>query len=436
MAVCNSISGFWRTVWPAALPEDTEPQRRKKVAVRAAQLAVAALVLVPVTAAIVAGLDRRTLLQAAGLALLSLVYIAWSWHGMREPVRALLGEANRQQADASRLSAWPSTVIYFIIQLGLAGLICYQSYFGPQRSVAWLVLLVPVAHSAMLLRRWGIVTVSGISLGLLVLTVVLRYGWEIVPMALMAFPFALFFTLIFTLLAVGSEKARQEVERLAGELAEANLKLRESAVQAQELAATRERNRVASEIHDSLGHYLTVVNVQLEAARALQPGNPAGAAAAVAKAQALTREGLQEVRRSVSALRASPLDKRSLPEALRCLVEENREAGLQTELETAGEARRLPGLAELTLYRAAQEGLTNVRKHARTANARLVLDFRQPSRVRVTVSDRGGGAVAGDSEKAGFGLLGLRERAQLLGGRVQVRTGPGQGFTLEVEVPG
>jgi len=193
---------------------------------------------------------------------------------------------------------------------------------------------------------------------------------------------------------------------------------------------------VAGEIHDSLGHYLTVVNVQLEAARALQPGDPAGAAAAVAKAQALTREGLQEVRRSVSALRASPLDNRSLAEALRRLVEENREAGLQTEVETAGEARRLPQPAELTLYRAAQEGLTNVRKHARTAHARLLLDFRQASLVRVTVSDQGAGAVAGDSDKAGFGLLGLRERAQLLGGRVRVWTEPGQGFTLEVEVPG
>jgi len=113
-------------------------------------------------------------------------------------------------------------------------LICYQSYFGPQRSVAWLVLLLPVAHSAILLRRWGIVIVSGISLGLLVLTVVLRYGWEIVPVALMAFPFALLFTLVFTLLAVGSEKARQEVGRLAGELTQANLKLREYAVQAEE----------------------------------------------------------------------------------------------------------------------------------------------------------------------------------------------------------
>jgi signal transduction histidine kinase len=432
----NLPAGIWNTVWPATLSTDSELQRRQKFTVRCAQSAVAALVLVPVTATIVTGLYQRSALQAGGLVLLSLLYILWSWHGMREPVSRLFGETQAKQPAARVPGVWPGTVIYFVVQLGLAGLICYQSFYWRERPVAWLVLLPPVAHSVILLRRWGITLVSVSSLALLLATVASCYGWQEVPSALLAFPFALLFTLVFTLLAVSSGKARQQEEHLAGELAAANAKLRQYAVQAEELAATRERNRLAGEIHDSLGHYLTVVNVQLEAARALQPRDPPGADAALAKAQALTLEGLQEIRRSVSALRASPLDNRSLTEALRRLVEENRAAGLEAELQVSGAARRLSPQAELTLYRAAQEGLTNVRKHAQTTRARLGLDFRAGAKVLLSVRDQGVGMAPEAPEAVGFGLLGLRERAQLLGGEVRVRPGHNQGFTLEVEVPG
>jgi signal transduction histidine kinase len=261
------------------------------------------------------------------------------------------------------------------------------------------------------------------------------HGWNSLPEALLEFSYGVLFTLVFSTLAVSSEKARGKVEGLAGELSAANRKLREYAVQAEELAAARERNRLAREIHDSLGHYLTVVNMQIEAARALQNCDPARARDALDKAQALTQQGLQDIRRSVATLRASPLNDQPLAEALRQIVDGSCATGLPAEMQVWGETRVLSPQARLTLYRAGQEGLTNVRKHARASQARLVLDFRSTTKVCLSVTDDGAGAAAGAAAAGGFGLLGLRERAQLLGGTVRVQTVPGAGFALEVEVP-
>jgi signal transduction histidine kinase len=135
----------------------------------------------------------------------------------------------------------------------------------------------------------------------------------------------------------------------------------------------------------------------------------------------------------VSTLRTSPLQDRPLDEALRQLVVENETAGLHVEWEVLGRPRALSPQAALTVYRAAQEGLTNCRKHSGVNVARMTADYRERERVRLTVSDNGTGS---SEAREGFGLLGLKERAHLLGGTVAVRTEPGQGLVLEVEVPG
>jgi len=238
---------------------------------------------------------------------------------------------------------------------------------------------------------------------------------------------------VFTNVAISERAARGEVERLAAELQAANQKLREYAAQVEELATTKERNRVAREIHDSLGHYLTVINVQLEAAQLLVPADPERAMTALRKAQSLAQEGLADVRRSVAALRAAPTGSRPLPEAVAELVQETRAAGIVANLDVRGQPRELAPQAELTLYRAAQEALTNVRKHARASRADLTLDYGNGDRVRLVVEDNGVGAA---EPNGGFGLLGLRERAQLVGGQVVIRSAPGEGFRVEVETPG
>jgi signal transduction histidine kinase len=237
------------------------------------------------------------------------------------------------------------------------------------------------------------------------------------------------FAAVVTKLLVQEQRARTE-------LAETHGRLREYALQAERLAAAEERNRVARDIHDGLGHALTVVQMQIKAARAVlaadrEKADPKKADTVLAKAQNQAEEALREVRRSVSALRepAAPVP---LPEALKALAEETSAAGVPTTLDIAGTVRQLPEQAHETLFRAAQEGLTNVRKHARATRAGLALDYSRPASVRLVVSDDGVGSTGSGH---GFGLLGIEERAAHAGGVAALESVPGKGSTLSVEVP-
>src|SRR5262249_35990305 len=189
---------------------------------------------------------------------------------------------------------------------------------------------------------------------------------------------------------------------------------------------------IARDIHDGLGHYLTVVHVQLEAAQALLTRDPNAAREALHKAQELTREGLAEVRRSVALLRGAR-PQRQLVAAIEKLADECSADGIEAALKLSGSPRPLPEPVEITLYRAAQEALTNVRRHARASHLNIELAFAPTDGIRLRVEDDGVGA---DTVGQGFGLIGLRERAESVGGKIAVRSARGKGFTLEVELPG
>lgn len=234
------------------------------------------------------------------------------------------------------------------------------------------------------------------------------------------------FTAVLTQLLVREQRARAE-------LARTHEQLQAYALQAERLAATQERNRVARDIHDGLGHALTVVQMQVKAARAVLGTDVERADAMLAKAQHQAEEALAEIRRSVSALR----EPRSvpLPDALRQLADEMSAAGVPTTVEVAGSARGLGADAEESLYRAAQEGLTNVRKHAQASSAELTIDYSRSAAVRLEVRDDGTGPAEADTA-TGYGLLGVRERAAHIGGRMSLESAPGRGCLLWVEVPG
>jgi signal transduction histidine kinase len=235
-------------------------------------------------------------------------------------------------------------------------------------------------------------------------------------------------TLVSVLFAAVITELLLREQRSRGELAEAHEKLRDYATQAERLATAQERNRVARDIHDGLGHSLTVVQMQVKAARAVLPTDPGKADEVLAKAQEQAENALAEVRRSVKALREPR--PAPLPEALRVLVSE---AGVPAELAVSGTERPLPEEHREALFRTAQEGLTNVRKHAGADRVELVLDYADAS-VRVVVRDDGAGSDGGASP--GFGLLGLRERAEQLGGKLDFTSAPGEGSALSMEVPG
>ncbi|HEY6746822.1 MAG TPA: sensor histidine kinase [Mycobacteriales bacterium] len=216
-------------------------------------------------------------------------------------------------------------------------------------------------------------------------------------------------------------------------LAAANAQLRTYAGQAESLATAAERTRLAREIHDGLGHHLTVVQMQVRAARAVLPADRDRADELLGKAEEQSRAALAEVRRSVAALR-EPGETGPVTEAIEALTAESAAAGLAASVEVRGERRALPADAEHALYRAAQEALTNVRKHAGPARARVLLDYSGPGTVRLQVSDDGAGLP--EAAPAGFGLTGVRERVGKLGGTVELDSRPGAGVTMTVELPG
>ncbi len=313
-------------------------------------------------------------------------------------------------------------VSYFVIQLLLAvTLILLRGSTGELS----LILLPLAGQSALLLPLPGMIPVCFLIYVTLVTPLIIRSRWVDAIAIALIYGTGIVFVVVFTRVAASERKARTA-------LAEANQLLRDHAVQVEELATTKERNRLAREIHDSLGHYLTVVNVQIGAAQAILELDRQRALDHLSNAQALTQEGLAEVRHSVAALRASPIESRPLPEALTKLAEQWNAAGLRAKFVVAGTTRPLTPQVNLTLYRAAQEALTNVGKHAHASSVELHLDYRDERLIRLRIKDDGLGSA---NSEGGFGLLGVRERVQLLNGAVHVRAGAGEGFSLEVELP-
>ncbi|MEZ4518876.1 MAG: sensor histidine kinase [Chloroflexota bacterium] len=259
-------------------------------------------------------------------------------------------------------------------------------------------------------------------------------NWENALFAALTFSPAIVFVVVFVYLTQRAEDAQAESEALTVKLEAANRELAAYAVQAEELATIQERNRLAREIHDNLGHYLTVVNVQIKAAQAVMDKDPERAGSALDKAQQLTQEGLNAVRQSVFALRESPLGGHSLPDAINALAQEMQASGIVCTFEIAGDPRLLDPRIDLTLYRTAQEALTNVRKHARASRVEIVLDYNNPDNVTLSISDNGIGTVMVEDDHR-FGILGLQERVRQLGGELAIETAPGQGFRLTISLP-
>jgi signal transduction histidine kinase len=316
---------------------------------------------------------------------------------------------------------------YFVFQCALLTALLWLS---PIRGFFGIIVLPVVSQAIFDLNRRGALLVGLYLYALNISVWAIPYGWDAAVQTFLNFAAAFAFTTAFTLITKRALDYQKREEKLRHEVEAANAQLRHHAAQAADLATTRERNRLAREIHDGLGHYLTVVKTQLDAATALLPAQPDKARESVAKAAHLTAEALDDVRRSVGALRTDA-PRPPLPAALEQL---SREAGLPVAVRLAGTVRPLPPGIEHALFRSAQEGLTNIRKHAAAASAELLLDFRPAGRVALSVTDNGHGA-SGASGADGFGLIGLRERITVLGGSVTAGNRPAGGFVLTIEVP-
>jgi signal transduction histidine kinase len=262
----------------------------------------------------------------------------------------------------------------------------------------------------------------------------IRIRWTEGPIAIVLYGAINAFFGAFAYALSRANTARQESQTLLAELQEAHRQLQAYALRAEELAVVEERNRLAREMHDTIGHRLTVASVQLEGAERLCPSDPAQAANMIGTVRQQVREALAELRTTVAALRTPIEADLQLRSSLKRMINHFEEAtGLTVHRLLPTEMPNLPHAHRLALVRTAQEALTNVQKHANASQVWLVLSTRDDA-ITLLVSDDGTG-ISLSGKPAGYGLRGLRERASQLDGELYLEPRQGGGSQLSLRLP-
>lgn len=301
--------------------------------------------------------------------------------------------------------------------------------------------LILVTRSCLIFQLPGRLVATGLSFALFLWTLMplTRYLQRIPakiaaqePIRLLPLGYVFLFglCLVFVLLLISAVRAeRQSREKLML----ANEQLRQYALRIENQATLQERNRIAREIHDSLGHSLTALNLQLETALKLGQSNPVKAQAFLARSKQLGSQALSEVRQSVSTLRADPLQGRPLEEAIASLAEEfQRSTGISPACRMSLR-RSLPAEINTAFYRITQEALTNISKYASATEIKIQLSA-TPTNLRLTIEDNGRGFNL-DQTTTGFGLQSMRDRTLALGGQFKIDTSPSSGCRITADIP-
>ncbi len=230
-------------------------------------------------------------------------------------------------------------------------------------------------------------------------------------------------------LGTRTEQARELRERVeAAEL---------ERVLATEHATAEERARIARELHDVVAHSVSVMVVQVSGVRRLLQGDQTREREALLSVEQTGRQALAEMRRMLGVMRSGEDAPASLApqpglQHLDRLIAQVEEAGLPVTLRVEGDQRELSPGVDLSAYRIVQEGLTNALKHAKGANAEVVVRY-VDSCVELEIADDGPGV--GENDGQGHGLVGMRERAALYGGTLETETRDGGGFVLRAQLP-
>lgn len=204
-------------------------------------------------------------------------------------------------------------------------------------------------------------------------------------------------------------------------------------------AQEAERQRVARELHDETGQALTAIGMGLRGIGSSLASEPAKAGRHLRRLELLVGRALDELQRLIADLRPSHLDDLGLPSAVRWYAgEAEHRAGVPIHVEILGTVRPIPTTVNTALFRVVQEAITNVLKHAQAHSVSVALEFAE-GEVRVQVKDDGRGfdpaGLANHTDRPAWGLLGMRERATLLGGDMSLRSSAGEGTIVEVRIP-
>jgi signal transduction histidine kinase len=292
-------------------------------------------------------------------------------------------------------------------------------------SIVWAILGLPLRQGVYWIVICTLVTAASFAVGI-------NLGEGLVALFLYGVLYS--FIGVFAGALARADAARRESQGLLAELQAAHQQLQEYALRAEEMAVVEERNRLAREMHDTLGHRLTIASVQLEAAQRLCPTDAERAAGLVGTVREQVREALAELRATVATLRAPVEADLHLRSALQRLMAHFEQAtGLTVHQVLPNEMPPLPDAHRLVLFRVAQEALTNIQKHAGASQVWLVLTVADEA-VTLLVGDDGKG-ISLRSGQTGFGLQGLRERAEQLGGELHLEPRPGGGTQLAFRLP-
>ncbi|MCL4396199.1 MAG: sensor histidine kinase [Chloroflexi bacterium] len=336
-----------------------------------------------------------------------------------------------------RHSEWQTRVSrmvpFFLIQVALTALLVEFEH-----SYILLFLLVSGYAYRYLPVRWGFVVamaVIAVVMGEQILPALPLTSAESLLQAIARSTWVFFGILIVGWIAQQSRVSRER-QRMIEELNATQGKLAAAERQA---GVLEERARLAREIHDTLAQGLVSIVMHLEAAEQALPDGTSATSQHLDQARRAARENLAEARRFVWALQPEALERDALPKALeRTAARWTEESRIPVAVSVTGSPCPLPPESEVTLLRAAQEALVNVSKHARARQAMLTLSY-MDDRVMMDVNDDGIGfdltLISSEREVDGFGLAGMRQRVERLGGHLSIESAVGEGTTLVVEIP-
>jgi signal transduction histidine kinase len=258
------------------------------------------------------------------------------------------------------------------------------------------------------------------------------------------------FTMMFQRL-IGERFERNELftqlTQANGELEEAHRQLAQSVAQEQELAVLRERTRLAREMHDTIGHALVLISVKLEAAQRLRERDPERCDQELESTKQIARETMTALRASIADLRSPTLERERISQALsRTARELAQRSGLNVTYTLQADIDFLPEAIEEALWKVSQEALTNIEKHAHASQVQVCIS-RQDDKLLLHIHDDGVGLLEAVNQlqnegrpaysglNGHYGLRGMNERVEAIGGHLTLRSGEGQGTTVEVELP-
>ncbi len=330
-------------------------------------------------------------------------------------------------------------VFFTGLEFGLILLPVIQEGLSSRSS--FLLFLVLLLRSCLIFRQPGQVIVLGLSLlsySLLLISrpivpeKVMPAVWEWRASNILLFSLTLVFALLLINALIAERQSREQLEETHDQLADTLAQLRQYAVRIEDQATLQERNRIAREIHDGLGHTLAAQTIQINNAL-LFWSDQDKALTFLKQAKQLGSDALLEVRKSVSVLRSNPLQGQSLETAIDTLLQSFQHMTEITVSKTIHLPTPLPSDVNTTLYRIVQESLTNIHKHAQATRVSVGL-HQHAGLTHLSIEDNGKGFYP-TQNTTGFGLQGMRERAIALGGQFAIQSHPENGCRVSIVLP-